>query len=381
MLPSDFIETVNDAGEEIVVFSMVRNEDARIRAWLRHYRDMGVRLFAVVDNGSTDGTFEYLSRQPDVVVTRVLESFSAAACGVDWLNEFHRRVKPATWVLFADCDELLLYRGWPEVSLSAFVKQAAEENCNAVFGFMLDMYPRGPLQEAVLPADGNPFDVAPCFDSEYSFRIPPRKPWAPRGNSIEVVGGPRMRMLSSYKREISATWVTHFFRGQIDRFIPIVPKWFLPFLVRIMPQTIPALSKAPLVLSGHGIQYENNHNVFGATFYRENCIFGHFKFLADFAERVRTEAARGEHYRRGAEYIRYADAIKQGSNLCMAYEGTRDFEGTAQLVALGLIRDIGDLVSRIAARQEPNTGVANSATMNTQFDGAAPIPESSKEAY
>jgi hypothetical protein len=70
----------------------------------------------------------------------------------------------------------------------------------------------------------------------------------------------------------------------------------------------------------------------------------HFKFLADFAARVRTEAARGEHYRRGAEYIMYADAISQTNRLELAYEGSQWFRTVDQFVELGLIRNIASLL-------------------------------------
>jgi hypothetical protein len=353
MLPLAFINEINSMNEKVVVFGVMRNENLRIRAWLRHYRAMGVRAFAIIDNGSTDGTAEYLSEQPDVVVTRLTDSFSSVAFGVHWLNEFHKRVTPLTWVLFADADEFLVYRDWPNVPVATFVQQAADEGCNAVFGFMLDMYPKGPLEEATLREDADPFAVAPCFDGEYYFRAPPRKPWAPPSVGIEVVGGPRMRMLSSYRREISTTWFSYFVRGQIDRFIPIVPERLLPLLVRLMPQQMPALSKAPLVLSGNGIEYENNHSVVGATFFRENCLFGHFKFLADFAERVRIEASRGEHYRRGAEYMRYANAIDREDRIDLTYGGSLKFEGSEHLVELGLIRDVSGLLARNSGRLAP----------------------------
>ena len=143
MLPRKFIEDIASMNENVVVFSVMRNERMRIGAWLRHYRAMGIGAFAIVDNGSTDGTFEYLSEQPDVVLVRLMDSFSSVAFGIDWLNEFHARITPSTWVLFADADEFLIYRGWPSIPIGTFVRTIEGEGCDAVFGFMLDMYPRG----------------------------------------------------------------------------------------------------------------------------------------------------------------------------------------------------------------------------------------------
>jgi hypothetical protein len=64
---------------------------------------------------------------------------------------------------------------------------------------------------------------------------------------------------------------------------------------------------------------------------------------------VRLEAQRGEHYRCGAEYIMYADALNAWNELDLRYDGTLRFEGAERFVQLGLIRDISRFV------QPPNT--------------------------
>jgi hypothetical protein len=344
-LPDSFIHEVNASGAQIVAFSVVRNEILRIPAWLRHYRALGVRLFAIVDNGSTDGTFEHLAEQHDVVLTRVDHSFAGSQFGIQWLNEFHNRTKANTWILFADADEFLVYRNWPNSSLATITDMAAAEGANAFFGLLLDMYPRCSIDDAALSTGDDPFEIAPCFDRDYCFRLQPRKPWAPAKRILEVVGGPRVRMLSSYDRERSSTWIARFCQGQIDRILPVTPDLLLPWLVRLFPRQMPSLSKAPLVLSGSGVKYVNNHDVEGAVLFRENVVLCHFKFLADFAARVRQEASRGEHYRRGAEYIMYADALSDSRTLTLTYDGSMHFDNVDQLIKLDIIRDIRPLLA------------------------------------
>ena len=46
----------------------VRNEIVRLPYFLDYYRRLGAGHFLVVDNGSDDGTHEYLADQPDVSV-------------------------------------------------------------------------------------------------------------------------------------------------------------------------------------------------------------------------------------------------------------------------------------------------------------------------
>jgi hypothetical protein len=344
MLPQSLMTAIDDFAPALVVFGVVRNERIRIHAWLRHYRNMGVKAFAVVDNGSTDGTYEFLREQPDVAATRIETSYAASKFGVAWLNEFHRRLRPSVWVLFADADELLVYRGWPDRPLIDLAEEAAAENCNTFFGVLIDMYPDGPLEAAVVSEHDDLFDVAPCFDRDYRFRIKLVTPGGRPEIKLELIGGPRVRMLSSVERELASSWFSWFLRGQIDRVIPLTPARLLPWVVRFIPKTMPSLCKAPLVRSGAGVSYSSAHKTSGARPFPENVVLCHFKFLADFAARVRGEAARGEHYRRGAEYIMYANAISRKDRLDFTYEGTQRFRTVDQFVELGLIRNVTSLL-------------------------------------
>ena len=52
--------------DAIIVLSTVRNERVRLPFFLRYYRKLGVDHFLIVDNGSDDGSREYLAEQPDV---------------------------------------------------------------------------------------------------------------------------------------------------------------------------------------------------------------------------------------------------------------------------------------------------------------------------
>jgi hypothetical protein len=338
-LPDSFIAKANSLAKGAIVFAVMRNERIRVASWLAHYRRMGVSAFAIIDNGSSDGTFEYLSGEKDVALIRIKHSFAAANFGIDWLNEFHARLDPGHWVLFADADELLVYRGWPAKTLAQFTAEVLGDGSNAVFGFLLDMYPDGPVDAA--SANGHDlFESAPCFDSDYCFRSRPKKPWEDQPKTIEIVGGPRIRLLSSFDRERETNWVDYFVRGQIDRILPIVPDRLVGTVVRLAPRQMPSLSKVPLVLSGSGFRYVNNHGGGPGRFHAENVVCCHFKFLQDFAIRVSQEAARKEHYRRGAEYIMYVNALNRFGRLDLRYAGTRRFLRSQTLADLGLIRDI-----------------------------------------
>jgi hypothetical protein len=125
----------------------------------------------------------------------------------------------------------------------------------------------------------------------------------------------------------------------------MTPDILLPWLIRIWPKQPPALAKMPLAMSGTGIAYSTAHGGDGWRFHTENAVVCHFKFLSDFPVRVRAEASRGEHYRRGAEYIAYAHALQKYGQIDLRYEGTEIFESVEQLQRLGFFRDIHALLT------------------------------------
>ena len=72
--------------DDILVFSTLRNEKVRLEYFLKYYRELGVNHFLMVDNGSDDGSAEYLMDQPDVSLWETGQSYKRARFGVDWLN-------------------------------------------------------------------------------------------------------------------------------------------------------------------------------------------------------------------------------------------------------------------------------------------------------
>lgn len=339
MLPQTFIDAINNSDAGIIVFSAMRNEILRLPAFLEHYRKIGIKAFAIIDNGSTDGTYEYLQAQPDVILLQLTDSYAASNFAMNWLTNLHDRLTNGAWILYADADELLVYEGWPEHPVSVTVAKAEESGATAILGFMLDMYPDGPLETSVV--DGaNLFSTAQYFDRDYQFRLRPIKPWQNAQKIPEVVGGPRVRLFSNMNREVNLSWVGLTVRGQIDRLLPVAPQRAVPLLIKYWPKQLPAIIKYPIAKSGIGISYSNAHSIGGARPYHRNVVLCHFKFLADFAKRVRIEVQRGEHYRGGAEYRMYLELVEREGHIDLRYPGSVRFKDVQQLVDLNLIRDL-----------------------------------------
>jgi hypothetical protein len=378
IVSDDVLAAAAALGHGPIGFTVVRNEMLRLGAWLAHYRKLGIERFVVVDNGSTDGTYERLVGESDVVAVRAAgkHSYAHSNCGIEWLAELHRGVPPGTWILLADADELMIFRGWPARPLADLLTEAEHEGANAVFAFMLDMYPDGPLEGTAAAAD--PIAAAACFDADYVFRRPPSRPWHGPSPGLEVLGGPRLRMLSTLAREQRSNWVDYLIRGQFDRILPLTPDALLPLLVRLMPRQMPALAKYPLVKSGDGVAYLNPHTCTGTRLFQENVVLLHYKFLHDFAARVAVECVRHEHFRRGSEYIMYAQMLRRHGHLDLRYGGTRRFAGAEQLLELSLIRNIGALVSGPGGSQARPAGREGAAEPCRSSDRPARWAEPSR---
>lgn len=95
--------------DDILVYSTLRNEKVRLEYFLKYYRDLGVNHFLIVDNGSDDGSREFLSDQNDVSIWSTQQSYKRARFGVDWLNWLQSRYGHGHWTLTVDVDEFLVY--------------------------------------------------------------------------------------------------------------------------------------------------------------------------------------------------------------------------------------------------------------------------------
>ena len=66
----------------VPVFFCAQNERRRLPHFLAHHRRIGAGPFFGIDNGSNDGTMEYLLAQSDCHVFSTRESFAAGGFGM-----------------------------------------------------------------------------------------------------------------------------------------------------------------------------------------------------------------------------------------------------------------------------------------------------------
>ncbi len=291
--------------ETILLFCTIRNEAERLDWFVKHYRSLGVGQFIFIDNGSTDGTRERLLALPDATVYTTGASYKASRFGMDWINWLMLRHGNGHWCVVADADELLIYPHWQTRPLPALTAWLDNEGQRTLPAMMLELYPRGPLDQTDYTPGSDPITALGWFDAgNYTIRHKPLL------DCLLIQGGPRARC---------------FFHSA--------------------PNRAPTLTKLPLIRwSWHDVWVNSTHAILPRGL---NRVFAtdegerisgallHTKFLPTVVEKSRIEKARAQHFGNAPVFDSYYDAVAAAPDLwCPA--STR-YSGWEQLEELGLV--------------------------------------------
>ena len=290
---------------DVLLVCVLRNERARLPWFLSYYRSLGVGHFLFVDNGSDDGSGDWLAAQDDVSLWRTEASYREARFGVDWVNALLRRHAVGRWALVVDVDEFLVYPFCDTRPLRALTDWLDDAGLRSFGTLLLDLYPKGPVAAQPCIEGQNPFEIACWFDSS-NYTISRNA----RFRNLWVQGGPRARAFFADK-----------------------------------PAQAPALNKIPLVKWQRGHAYVSSthmllprglnlvHDTLGGE-KASGCLL-HAKFLATLTDKAREELARGEHYAGGREYQAYAQGLEGGADLW--HRWSERYINWRQLEILGLM--------------------------------------------
>ena len=290
---------------DILMFSTLRNERVRLPYFLQYYREMGVNHFFFVVNDSTDGSLDYLDDQPDVSVWHTRSSYKRSRFGVDWLNWLQMKYAHGHWALVLDPDEFLVYPFCDTRPLRALTDWLDASSIKSFSAMLLDMYPKGRLDENPYQAGQNPLEIANWFDSG-NYTMSRNK----RFGNLWIQGGPRARM---------------FFRDA--------------------PEKAPALNKIPLVKWDRRYAYVSSthmllprglnqvYDEWGGE--KASGVLLHTKFIDTFSAKAAEELSRGQHYSASVEYKAYAESMKDDPELWCKW--SEKYINWRQLEILGLM--------------------------------------------
>ncbi len=290
---------------DLLLFSTERNERRRLPYFLDYYRNLGIAHFLIVDNDSDDGAADYLAEQPDVSVWSSAASYKRSRFGVDWLNWLQSQYGHGHWCLTVDPDEFLVYPFCDTRPLRALTDWLDASSIKSFSSMLLDMYPKGRLDENPYRTGQDPIEIASWFDSgNYTY-----KRNAEYGN-LWIQGGPRRRV---------------FFADT--------------------PDQAPALNKIPLVKWHRRYAYVSSthmllprglnqvYDEWGGE--KASGILLHAKFIDTFATKAAEELERKQHYAASVEYKAYANRLKDDPELWCTW--SEKYINWRQLEILGLM--------------------------------------------
>lgn len=291
--------------QPILLFSTMRNERIRLPYFLDYYRKLGIDHFLIVDNGSDDGTLEYLADQPDVSLWTAKAGYKQSRYGMDWMMHLLRRHGTGRWCLTVDVDEFLVYPFCETRPLRALTDWLDSAAMRSFSSMLLDMYPKGAIHEQPYREGQNPFEIAQYFDSgNYTVR----RNW-PFLN-LWIQGGPRARL----------------FFGDQPRQAPAMNK--IP-LVKWHPSYAYVSSTHMLLPRGLNLTYEQ-----AGGEKPSGCLL-HAKFLDTFALKAEEELKRGQHYAESQEYRAYREGVEKERDLWCNW--SEKYINWRQLEILGLM--------------------------------------------
>lgn len=248
-----------------IVVSLLDNVASFIDKWMKHYIDLGVKNFALVNCGSKDDTFDKVTKYVGHVNIDIWKANCVYnctwACGAR--QYLMAKYGIGRWYLNVDSDELFVYKGYESTSLLDFANSS--EGC-LVSSMMVDVYKKGGIAELGTIDDYHYID-------KNTYRTSENKPYG-----IRIYGGPRCRT----------------------------------FGIR------PSLQKYPLVYYSGKEMMVNDHFYYPYSLNSAMPIKSyllHYKFLPDDIIRYRRFADSGIHWNSSSEYKRYIECIDKNPKL------------------------------------------------------------------
>ncbi|MFN3955832.1 MAG: glycosyltransferase family 2 protein [Pararhodobacter sp.] len=273
-LLSDPARLAGIADAPVAVVAVLRNERFILPHFLAHYRKLGVGGFLIADNGSDDGTLDYLLDQPDVALFSVDTDYRRAHFGVAWQQALLSAFRVGRWSVVADADELLFWQLEQRQTLPELLAAPEFADADAARVFMLDMYPQGSLAQADF-ASGAPFDEAGFVEREPFLRT--SGSLGPFTDAEVHTSALRHRLIPGQRAEL--------FVAQKLALLKYQPWMRLSAGLHFVAETRPAA---------------------------RDLLFGHFKYNAAFRARAIAEVAREQHFNNAEEYRKYLALVSEG---------------------------------------------------------------------
>ncbi len=318
----------------IKLYSVMRNERFFLDAFFSHYRNLGVQQFLILDDGSSDGSPDFLVGQPDCVLLasplrygdRVRVRMpdrrkTQERAGVLFKRAIPEKYCRGEYTLYADADEFLIL---PEQvdGLDSLFRMLAEHDVDSVAASLIEFYPDSMADLCGQPAPRTFDDLValyPWFDAVPLLRF--RQGMQPK----RINGSASRRLFRRYglvRQRPRPAWM---------------PRWAQD-LRRPLPGKSATL-KTPILRWREGVWTTDTHHANVPPASEILLAFAHFKFTHTWARkteealRLRSYAANSEKYELYARLIEHMKADTSG----FRGPSSRRFQGPHDLAEAGLL--------------------------------------------
>ena len=136
----NFEKEINN--NSIILLSVLRNERLFLKYLIEYYKNLDITHFIFIDNGSNDGSFEYLLTNSDLncALYRTKDSYKENTFGVKWIEKLLLEKCQNCWCLVVDMDELFMMDKFD--TLRELRAEMEKKNRNISFSLMVELYPR-----------------------------------------------------------------------------------------------------------------------------------------------------------------------------------------------------------------------------------------------
>jgi hypothetical protein len=232
-------------------------------------------------------------------------NYKRARFGMDWLNWLLRKYGHGHWTLTVDPDEFFVFPFCDTRPIPALTDWLDASSIRSFGAMLLDMYPKGSIQDQAYREGQDPFEIASWFDAG-NYTISKNGEF---GN-LWIQGGPRARVFFD-DRPAAAPALNK---------IPLV-KWHRSFAF--------VSSTHMLLPRGLNLVYDE----WGGE--KASGLLLHAKFLDTFAAKAAEELKRRQHYANSLEYKRYATKLADHPDLWSKW--SEKYINWRQLEILGLM--------------------------------------------
>ena len=179
-----------EANAKVSLICVEKDSLIYLKHFLPYYRKLGVKHFVFIDNGSKDGSKEYLEGERDVSLYSAPFPFEHHV-KVGWILQAIQEIGTDQWYLRMDSDEFLSWVGMEDSTLEDLIAGMKLDGSRSIRAIMLDMYPGGILLEEQTE-NSNFLDEYTYFDNASSYHVDSRQGY--------IYGGMRKRLMGSMLR-------------------------------------------------------------------------------------------------------------------------------------------------------------------------------------